>query len=215
MRARARRPRRRRAERRTRLLERARDLSRVVEVRLALCKRSRPRPGFSAACSISSLWNGQHVDALQALLLAGLERGESRAGAPAAPDISGGSARAARRIACVAVQIVDVMRLVEQLLTVVLAVNVDQIRRQLPQCRGRTSRLHVDAAGALAVRGDLPLDVQRVRLRHRQERKLVEQARAERRRQLGEHRADKALLRTRAHQIAADALCRGARRSSR
>lgn len=58
--------------------------------------------------------------------------------------------------------------------------------------------------GALAVRGNLPLNVQRVRL-VTGKRKLVKQF-AQSTRQIGEHRADKALLRTRAHQITADAL---------
>ena len=95
------------------------------------------------------------------------------------------------------------MRFIEQLLTVILAVNVDQIRRQLPQ-DSRTGRLHIHTAGALAVRGNLPLDVQRIRL-VTGKRKLVKQF-TQSTRQIGEYRADKALLRTRAHQITADAL---------
>ena len=94
------------------------------------------------------------------------------------------------------------MRLVEQLLAVVLTVNIDQIRREQPQRRSR-HRLHVDAAGALSVRGDLALDVQRVPFLTGKI-QLVQQL-AERRRQVGEYRADKALFRARAHQIAADA----------
>ena len=88
------------------------------------------------------------------------------------------------------------MRFIEQLLAVILAVNVDQIRRQLPQ-DSRTGRLHIHAAGALAVRGNLPLDVQRIRL-VTGKRKLVKQF-AQSTRQIGEYRADKAFLCTRAH----------------
>ena len=83
------------------------------------------------------------------------------------------------------------MRLVEQLLTVVLTVNVDQIRRKQPQCRGR-HRLHVDAAGAFSVRGELTLDMQRIPFVTGKI-QLVDKL-AERRRQLGEYRADKALF---------------------
>ena len=145
---------------------------------------------------------GQHVNTLQAFLLAGLQRGNLP------PECHQRLIFRAVSLeylgtACVAVQIFDVMRFIEQLLTVILAVNVDQIRRQLPQ-DSRTGRLHIHAAGALAVRGNLPLNVQRVRL-VTGKRKLVKQF-AQSTRQIGEHRADKALLRTRAHQITADAL---------
>ncbi len=116
--------------------ERARYLPCVVEVRLALCKRlvlvRLQRRLFDLV-----LVERQHVDALQALLFAGLERVNF------APErqkrlIIRPVALEQRCTTCVAVQIVDVMRLVEQLLTVVLTVNVDQVRRKLPQRRGRT-----------------------------------------------------------------------------
>ena len=179
--------------------ERTRYLPCVVEVSLALCKRlvlvRLQRRLFDLV-----LVERHHVDALQTLLFAGLERVNF------APErqkrlIIRPVALEQRCITCVAVQIVDVMRLVEQLLTVVLTVNVDQIRRKQPQRRGR-HRLHVDAAGAFSVRGELTLDMQRIPFVTGKI-QLVDKL-AERRRQIGEYRADKALFRARTHQIAAD-----------
>ena len=60
-------------ERHTRLLECTRDLARVIEIRLALCKRL-ILIGFKCRLLDFLLVKGQHIDALQAFLLAGLQR---------------------------------------------------------------------------------------------------------------------------------------------
>ena len=172
----------------------------MVEIRLAL-RKALALVGFQCCLLDFIFVERQHINALQALLFAGFERVDF---APEAQKrlIIRLILREKRRTAGVAVKIVDVVLLVEQLLAVVLAVNVDEIRRKQPQrCRG--NRLHVDAAGAFAVRRDLALNMQRIRLLAR-EVELVEQ-RFERRRQLGEHRADKALFRAGANEVAADA----------
>ena len=60
-------------ERHTRLLECARNLARVIEIRLALCKHL-IFIGFKCRLLDFLLVEGQHIDALQAFLLAGLQR---------------------------------------------------------------------------------------------------------------------------------------------
>lgn len=79
------------------------------------------------------------------------------------------------------------MRLVEQLLTVVLTVNVDQIRRKQPQCRGRHGFM-LTRQELFPSCGELTLDMQRIPFVTGKI-QLVDKL-AERRRQLGEYRAD-------------------------
>ena len=172
----------------------------MIEIRLALGK---DLVLVRLQCSLFNLLlvEGEHIDALEAFLLPGLECGDL---APQREQrlILGAVFFQQRLIAGVAVQIINMVLLIKQLLAVVLAVDINQIGRELPQHRCR-HRFHIHPAGALAVRCDLALDVQRVRL-IAGKRQLVEQ-RCKRGRQPGEHRADKALVCARPHQVAADA----------
>ena len=100
----------------------------------------------------------------------------------------------------VAVQVGPVLLLVQELLTIMLAVNVQKLTADLPQL-GHRHRLSVDAAGVFAVGVDLPLEEQLPLLRDQGQLRQGREGRYS-----GKYRADKGLGSAGADQVPAGAL---------
>ena len=171
------------------LCQRTRDAARMIKVSLAL-RKLLILPRLQLRRFDFFLMKGQHINPLQPLLLAGFQL---RNLPPQRKQrlILGAILCQKRFTACITIQIVDMMLFIQQFLSVVLPMNIDQIRGKLPQHRCG-NRLHIHPAGTFTVRRDLPLDMQGIRFFSGQ-RQFIQQ-RLQRRRQRGKHRADKAFL---------------------